>query len=125
MADCIVLALVLGMVFFVIMILRLFVRGARGGFGGGKSNYRRIKAWLKEKHGLTFTKDMDPGSIRMQLESVLDRERMRMNADFESRPDYYEAERKKKRWRKRFDVDKRLAGFKAFIEKQDYSVLVE
>jgi hypothetical protein len=109
---------------FIFLILRIVMKAARGGFGG-KSNYRRIKAWLRQKHGLSFSKDSDPGSVRMRLESVLEKERMRLKADFESRPEYYEAERKKKRWRKPFDVEKRLAGFKAFIEKQDYAVLVE
>ena len=109
----------------VFLIFSSIMRALRGGFRGGKSNYRRIAAWLRQKHGLSFSKDADPASFRMQLEAVLQKERMRLKADLESRPEYYEEERKKKRWRKQFDVDKRLAGFKAFIEKQDYSVLVE
>lgn len=106
----------------VVVIGRRIVRSVRPS-GGGK--YRRIKAWLKERHGLSFGKDSDTGSIRMQLEMVLQKERDRLSADYESRRESIEEERKKKRWRKPFDVDKRLSGFKAFIEKQDYSVLVK
>jgi len=89
------------------------------------SGYKRIKSWIKQRYGLSFARETDPGSIRMQLESVLSREMMRLTSDYESRRDYYEAERKKKRWRKPFNAEKRLLGFKAFIERQDYSIFVE
>jgi hypothetical protein len=115
------LLLVLWLAFVIFRVA--FIVFGRGRVAGHR--YRRIKAWLTSRHGLRFGKDTDPGAIRMQLQSILERERMRLKADFESRPEYYEAERKKKRWRRPFDVDKRLAGFKAFIDRQDYSVLTD
>ncbi len=106
-----------------LFIFRLF-RG-KGKLSSGGRSYGRIRLWIRKRYNTSFKKEDDAGYIRMQLESILKRERERLQADYVKNKEKYEAERKKKRWRKPFDVEKRVKGFKAFIEKQDYAILTK
>lgn len=81
-------------------------------------SYRRIEAWLRKNHGVSFMQGTPPGSIRIRLESVYEKEMLRLKSDIESG--------KMVGYRgKKLDAERYLKGFKGFIEKQDYSVFRE
>ena len=71
-------------------------------FGGGSpANYPRIVGWVKQRHGPKFRNGMGEGEVRMQLETILNEE---LN---------------------RGVPEKTLAGFKAYIEVQNYDGLIK
>jgi hypothetical protein len=71
-------------------------------FGGGSSGgYPRIVGWVKQKHNPRFRDGMSEGEVRMQLETILNEELSRGVPE------------------------KTLAGFKAYIEVQNYDGLIK
>ena len=80
--------------------------------------YERIAAWIKKKHGLLATESTPDENIKIRLESIYDQEYIQLKSDIETG--------KRKGYRnKKLTPEKLLAGFKAFIEEQDYTVFRE